>query len=485
MKRTKIVCTIGPASHTPAMLTKMIKAGMNVARLNFSHGSHADHAKLIRMIGRAAKKAGATVAILQDLQGPKIRVGELPKEGIKLVNGSMVVFTTAAVQGRPSTRLGESKIPVGYGKLHQDVKPGDRLLLDDGLLEVMVDKVVGRDMHCRVITGGVLTSHKGMNFPTATLSIPALTAKDKDDLAFGVRAGVDFVALSFVRSAKDVMQLRALIAKEEKRARIKRGSPIMIISKIEKPQALEHFDEILHVSDAIMVARGDLGVETPAADVPVHQKRMIEKCLMVGKPVIVATQMLDSMIKNPRATRAEISDVANAVIDHTDAVMLSGETASGAFPLAAVETMARTAEETEASSFDDLCIDIMGTEPTDPRMAIAKTAVMLARMTPAAAILSVSVTGRMAQRISRFRPEVPILVGTFDARVLRQLTLTWGVLPVLLRPTKDAQAAKKQLLAEAMKRKLFKKGADLLFVMGSVEHDAHGPKRLSLELFRS
>ncbi|MEK7073287.1 MAG: pyruvate kinase [Patescibacteria group bacterium] len=484
MKRTKIVCTIGPASKKPAMLEKMIKAGMNMARLNFSHGTHADHARLMKRVLQAAKKAGTTVAILQDLQGPKIRVGDLSKEGVKLVNGSEVIFTTASVQGRPSTRLGELRIPVGYKKLHQDVKPGDRLLLDDGLLEVMVQKVSGRDIVCHVVTGGMLTSHKGMNFPTATLSIPALTPKDKADVAFGVRAGVDYVALSFVRSAKDVMQLRALIAKEEKKARIKRDAPIMIISKIEKPQALDNFDEILDASDAIMVARGDLGVETPAADVPVHQKRMIEKCLTAGKPVIVATQMLDSMIRNPRPTRAEVSDIANAVIDHTDAVMLSGETATGAFPLQAVKIMAETAEETEKSRYDDVRIDIVGVEPTEAREAISKSAAVMARMTPACAILSVSVSGRMGRRLSRFRPEIPIVVGAFSPRVARQLALSWGVTPILLTPTKDATRAKKQLLKEAMKRKLCKKGNDLLFVMGSVERDAMGPNRLSLELFR-
>lgn len=476
MKRTKIVCTIGPASKKPAMLLKMIKAGMNMARLNFSHGSHSDHARLMRRVLQAAKKAGTTVAILQDLQGPKIRVGDLPKEGVKLVNGSQVIFTT----GTP----GKTKIPVGYKKLHQDVKPGDRLLLDDGLLEVAVQKVSGRDIICHVVTGGLLTSHKGMNFPTATLSIPALTPKDKADVAFGVRAGVDFIALSFVRSAKDVLQLRALIAKEERKARIKRDAPIMIISKIEKPQALDNFDEILDASDAIMVARGDLGVETPAADVPLHQKRMIEKCLTAGKPVIVATQMLDSMIRNPRPTRAEVSDVANAVIDHTDAVMLSGETATGAFPLEAVKIMAQTAEETEKSRYDDVRIDVVGVEPTEARMAISKTAATLARMTPACAILSVSVSGRMGRRLSRFRPEIPVAVGAFSPRVARQLALSWGVTPILLTTTKDPEGAKKQLVKEAMKRKLCKKGNDLLFVMGSVERDAMGPKRLSLELFR-
>lgn len=476
MKRTKIVCTIGPSSRNPKVLASLVRAGMNVARLNFSHGTAAEHTRLVGTIRRVSKTLKTPVAILQDLQGPKIRVGDLPKDGLVLKTGEDVIFT--------SGNAGRGKIPVQYARLAKDVSVGDRILLDDGLLEVRVEQKTGRDVRCRVVTGGRLTSHKGMNFPQTKLSVPGLTPKDKKDVALGVKLGVDFVALSFVRSAKDVESLRTVIAAEERKQRRRQDAPIMIISKIEKHEALTHFDAILAASDAIMVARGDLGVETPAEDVPLHQKKLITAALEAGKPVIVATQMLDSMIRNPRPTRAEVSDVANAIIDHTDAVMLSGETANGAYPVEAVQIMARTAEETEKSFYDDLRIPVEDVKPAEPRMAFSQSAAVLARITPAAAIISVSVSGRMGRRLSRFRPEVPLLVATFDPRVERQLSLSWGVAPVLLKPTRDPEKAKKAMLKEAQKRKFLKRGSDYLCVMGSVERDNKGPKRISLELFR-
>ncbi len=475
MKRTKIVCTIGPSSKSPRILDQLIASGMNVARLNFSHGSAADHTRIVNAIRRASKKRKTPVALLQDLQGPKIRVGDLPKDGIVLKAGEDVVF---------SATNGKGKIPVQYARLAKDVEVGHRILLDDGLLEVKVERITGRDVHCRVVTGGRLTSHKGMNFPQSRLSVPGLTAKDKVDVALGVKLGVDYIALSFVRTAQDIATLRAVIAAEERKQKKHGATPIMIISKIEKHEALTNFPAILEATDAVMVARGDLGVETPAEDVPLHQKKIIALALEAGKPVIVATQMLDSMIRNPRPTRAEVSDVANAIIDHTDAVMLSGETASGAYPVEAVKIMAKTAEETERSFYDDLRIPVEDVKPAEPRMAFSQSAAVLARITPADAILSVSVSGRMGRRLSRFRPEIPLLVGTFDPRVERQLALSWGVVPVLLKMTRDPNVAKKQLLKEAGKRKLLKRGSDFLCVMGSVERDRKGPKRISLELFR-
>ena len=350
-KRTKIVCTIGPASGDAQKLLALVNAGMNVCRLNFSHGTHADHAALIQRIREIREQTGEPLAILQDLQGPKIRVGDLPKEGVKLEIGKRIIFTTGAADI-------PEKLPVTYPRLHEDAKVGQTILLDDGLLSVKVTAVQGNDVICDVVNGGVLTSHKGMNLPETKTMISALSEKDREDVKFGVGQGVDWIALSFVRSAEDIRELRALIQSETQAQKIADETPIRIIAKIEKPEAIEHFDEILDAVDGIMVARGDLGIEIAAERVPILQKEIIRKCLDAAKPVVVATQMLDSMIRQPRATRAEISDVANAVIDHADATMLSGETASGAFPIDAVRTMASTIQEAEKSAYDDLPLRI-------------------------------------------------------------------------------------------------------------------------------
>src|SRR3989339_368436 len=346
-KHTKIICTIGPSSMDPEMISKMVRAGMNVARLNFSHGSHSDHANLISSIRRMAEETQEPIAIIQDLQGPKVRVGDLPEGGVTLDLGKQVVLTTDPDHGA-------DRIGVTYGGLHGDVQLGDRLLLDDGLMDIRVTGVSGRDIACQVVTGGVLTSHKGINLPTATLSIPAITDKDRDDIAFGVAQEVDWVALSFVRNAKEIYDLRYMIKElERKGGKASSDDPsVRIIAKIEKHEAIKNIAEIIEAADGIMIARGDLGIEMPAEEVPLIQKRIIDLCLEAAKSVIVATQMLDSMIRNPRPTRAEVSDVANAVIDHTDAVMLSGETASGKYPLEAVQTMARVAVEVEKSRSD-------------------------------------------------------------------------------------------------------------------------------------
>ena len=414
-KNTKIVCTIGPAANTPEAISAMIEAGMDVCRLNFSHGTYDQHAAMIVTIRAAAAKAGRHVALLQDLQGPKIRVGDLPQEGVQLVAGAETTFTTEHGAALP-------KITVTWEHLHEDLKAGDHVLLDDGLLDVEVLRVEGRDIVTRVITGGTLTSHKGFNLPTASLTVPAITDKDKEDLKFGVAQGVDFIALSFVRDAKDIKELRALIDAAGDRKDV----PIMIVSKIEKHEAIRNIDAIIAESDGIMVARGDLGIETPAEDVPIHQKRIIDKCRKAGKPVIVATQMLDSMIRNPRPTRAEVSDVANAVIDHTDAVMLSGESASGKYPLEAVATMARIVHETEASEFDDVDPH-QHAAVTTAEDAASEAAAVLASDAGAKAIIVSTVSGRAARVISRERPALSIHAVAADDRVVRQLALSWGV----------------------------------------------------------
>ncbi|OGL72821.1 pyruvate kinase [Candidatus Uhrbacteria bacterium RIFCSPHIGHO2_02_FULL_57_19] len=457
MKRTKIVATIGPASKDSKVLEAMIRSGMNVARLNMSHGTQADHRKLFAAVRGAARKLGEPVAILADLQGPKIRVGDLPKEGVQLKNGAIATFTTGAA--------GAGKIPVGYKRLHRDVKKGDRILLDDGLLEVEVREVRGRDIATKIITGGLLTSHKGMNCPTASLSVSALTPKDKADAKFAVSLGVDFIALSFVRRASDVRALRKIITAAEKS---KKGPPIMIIVKIEKHEALRNFNEILRETDAVMVARGDLAVETPAAEVPLHQKTIIGKCLAAAKPAIVATQMLDSMTRNPRPTRAEVSDVANAVIDHTDAVMLSGESATGKFPVEAVRTLASVAEKTESSVFDDLAVTVSRGDSNDTEEIVGETAGLLARTTKATAIVAASLTGETARQISRFRPELPVYVAASEERVLRQMNLSWGIRPFLLpliRPAKRGEIGERALLVLRKIRKI-KKGDRVILISG-------------------
>lgn len=407
-KHTKIVCTIGPASDSVDSLVQLVEAGMNVCRLNFSHGTHEQHAELIKRIREASEKTGEPLCILQDLQGPKIRVGELPETGIELVAGKPIVFTSGKAEL-------PKKIPVTYPNLHEDVKKGQRLLLDDGLLEVVVKSVKGEDVNCEIITGGLLKSHKGLNLPETDTQISAITDKDKEDIAFGVLQGVDWIALSFVRKPEDVQELRKLI-----------GDPgIKVIAKIEKPEAVANMDAIIAEVDGIMVARGDLGIEMPAEKVPVIQKELIAKCRLAGKPVIVATQMLDSMIKNPRATRAEISDIANAVIDHADATMLSGETASGAHPIEAVKTMAATIAETEKSKYDDVTPEMRKSE--QPEVAMTNIASILGRASSAKAIIVASLTGASARLVSRERPDQPIYVMTASDRVVRQLNVSWGV----------------------------------------------------------
>lgn len=429
-KRTKIVCTIGPASSSPEILRGLIAEGMDVARLNFSHGTYDEHAALIRDIRAASEALGRPVAILQDLQGPKIRVGALPKEGVRLEDGTRVTFTTGEAD------VATLRLPVTYERLHEDVKAGERILLDDGLLSATVIEVRGRDVLCEMVDGGLLTSHKGVNFPDSHLGVSSITEKDRADLAFGVAQGVDFVALSFVRTAAEVRELRGLIEAAEALPGFegRHAAPIRIIAKIEKREGVENFASILEAVDAVMVARGDLGIETDAASVPVVQKMLVARCRAAAKPVIVATQMLDSMIRNPRPTRAEVSDVANAVIDHADAVMLSGETAGGKYPLESVATMARIVRATEASPYDDV-------RPAARRAdgeADAWIAEALEASPDAKVVAVASPLGDLARAVSRFRPSAPILVASAEARVRRQLCLTWGAVPVALDAPHDA-----------------------------------------------
>ncbi len=458
-KRTKIVCTIGPASERLEILEEMIQAGMNVARLNMSHGSHKSHALLARNIRAAAKEANEPVAILADLQGPKIRVGLLPAEGISLKVGEKVTLTTSVTSS--GAARDSRKIPIAYRGFSKDASPGTRVLLDDGLMELKIETVRGNDATAKVITGGLLISHKGVNLPDVSVSIPAITAKDKEDAAFAVKQGVDFIALSFVRAASDVELLRRLVRKYNRRD----ASP-QIIVKIEKHEALKNFDEILASADGVMVARGDLAIETPAEHVPVAQKDIIAKCREAGKPVIVATQMLDSMIRNPRPTRAEVSDVANAVIDHADAVMLSGESATGKYPLDAVKIMAEVIRDVEKSRYDDIALCSELTSAISPKEAVETVATILARLSGAKAILADSLTGRTARMISKHREDVPVFVASPSARVARQMNLLWGVRPFVIPRAKSVDELIRKTLAAARRFDVGKKGDKVIFLSG-------------------
>lgn len=424
-KRTKIVCTIGPACESVEMLVKMIGAGMNVARLNFSHGSHENHTQLYNNIREASRITGEPVAILQDLQGPKIRVGVLPEEGVVLTAQATLVFDTALSQ-----YAGEA-IPVDYHELHQYLKAGERLLLSDGKMETKIVSVEGTRITTIVTAGGTLTSHKGINVPDSTLTVRAMSEKDKDDARFGLALGVDFIALSFVRSAEDILDLRAILGEEAKAKNISQTPPIKIIAKIERREAVEGIESILEVVDGIMVARGDLGLEIPGEQVPVIQKQLTMLGIEYHKPVIVATQMMDSMEHSPRATRAEVSDVANAVIDHTGAVMLSNESAVGEYPIETVETMARILVETEASKYDYLRLEIHETKGDDIRKIMEELGRLLAEKVGAAGIVLLESDEEQARMMSSFRPELPIFAFAHDERTVRQLNLNWGVIPLL------------------------------------------------------
>jgi pyruvate kinase len=422
MRRTKIVCTIGPAASSEERLQQLMQAGMNVARLNFSHGTHDEHEAVIERIRSSARSQEYPIAILQDLQGPKIRTGQLQGgKPVKLVDGAEITITNRPLTGDSQT------ISTTYQALPQDVKAGDRVLLDDGLIELRVLETNVTDVRCRIVHGGMLGEHKGINLPGVAVSAPALTEKDRDDLRFGVMHGVDYVALSFVRKPEDILEAKQLI----QQLQIERDGqaptiPIPLIAKLEKPEALACLDQILEVSDGVMVARGDLGVEMAPEKVPLIQKRIISKCNDLGIPVITATQMLESMMTNPRPTRAEASDVANAILDGTDATMLSGETAAGQYPIESVQMMVRIAEETEAGNRT-------AQQPQCKRLsqehAVSHAARALAEEASVQAIVVFTRSGASAHLISKDRPRVSIIAYTPSEIVYRQLALWWGVWP--------------------------------------------------------
>jgi pyruvate kinase len=460
MRRTKIVCTIGPATNSEAQLERLMRAGMNVARLNFSHGTQQEHEQVIERVRALSARLNCAVAILQDLQGPKIRTGALQdRKPVRLVDGTQVTITTRDLVGNGQF------ISTTYKDLPQDVKIGDRILLDDGLLELRVVGTNETDVQCLVIHGGILGEHKGINLPGVAVSAPALTEKDRDDLLFGIKHGVDYMALSFVRSPQDVREAKHLIQQYVTEVYGEEGERnIPLIAKIEKPEAVEQLDEILEVADGVMVARGDLGVEMPQEKVPLIQKRIINRCNERGLPVITATQMLESMVINPRPTRAEVNDVSNSILDGTDAVMLSAETSVGSFPIEAVQMMDRIALETETN------YHTAGPPIHKHRslaQAVSHAARALAEDTNVQAIVVFTRSGNTARLISKDRPRVPILAYTPSEHVYRQLALWWGVWPYRISmqgTTEDLIARVEQHLQED---KLVQQG-EYVVIMGGM-----------------
>ena len=440
-RRTKIVCTLGPASSSREGVRALIEAGMDVARLNFSHGSHEDHERTLDIVRSEAAAAGRVVPILQDLQGPKIRLGVVEGGGVLIHKGDPLVLTSDALDVSTARRA-----HVSYDALADEVSAGGRILIDDGNIELEVTRVDGTDVHTEVVVGGPIRSRKGVNLPQIKSSRPSLTDKDIADLEFGLGQDVDLVALSFVRRAADVADLVARIEAAGKRT--------PVVSKIEKPEAVEDFAAILELSDGVMVARGDLGIEIPMQEVPIVQKRLIRACLEASKPVITATQMLESMMDNPRPTRAEASDVANAVLDGSDAVMLSGETAAGKYPVRAVEVMDEIAASVERNRRvlgGREAIDVVTDRQARVTQAISFTSVRLAAETGAKAIACLTHSGSTARAVASFRPDVPIFAFTDDRGAMAPIALSWGTEPIHVpfkRHTDDGiQAVHEHLLA--------------------------------------
>ncbi len=465
LRRAKIVATIGPATRDPENLKKAIEAGLNVARLNFSHGTHSEHLAVIENLRKISMELKAPVTILQDLQGPKVRVGLFEKGAINLVPGQVVIVTIEEMLGR------EGLIPSDFKELCKACQPGNQILLDDGLIELKVLKVGEKSLEAEVIYGGILKNRKGMNLPGVNLPVDAMTPKDKEDLIFGLKNNVDFIALSFVRHGKDIRQLREMIESA--------GSNAKIVAKIEMLEALDNLEEIVRLSDVVMVARGDLAVEIGQSRLPRAQKRIISLCNELGKPVITATQMLDSMVENPRPTRAEITDVANAVLDGSDALMLSAESASGKYPFKAIRTMHEIILEVEKSeeSYYKISLD---NELLSTPAAIAASSALSALKLNASAIVCLTTTGKTAQIISSFRPKAQIIAITTEIDVLNRLEITWGLQTLLLKPYGSLNEVIQQVEKLLIENGLSKTGDRIIMTLG--QPVAEGGKTNSLHV---
>ncbi|MEB3340772.1 pyruvate kinase [Okeania sp.] len=469
VRRTKIVATIGPATNKPDMLRELIKAGATTLRLNFSHGTHEDHQRNIRLIRQISFELNQTVAILQDLQGPKIRLGKFETGSILLEDGDPFILTSHLMPGTQEISS------ITYEHLADEVPEGARILLDDGKVEMLVEKVdkAEKKLYCRVVVGGELSNNKGVNFPGVYLSVKALTEKDRIDLMFGLDQGVDWVALSFVRNPQDMIEIKQLIANA--------GKKVPVIAKIEKHEAIEQMEEILALCDGVMVARGDLGVEVPAEDVPLLQKRLISTSNRMGIPVITATQMLDSMANNPRATRAEISDVANAIIDGTDAVMLSNETAVGKYPIEAVKTMATIAKRIEQDVITCNVSSMNDTGQSIPN-GISQAVAQIAQQLDATAIMTLTKTGATARNVSKFRPKTPILAVTPHVDVARRLQLVWGVRPLLVLDLSSTGQTFQSAVNIAQEKELLFDGDLVVMTAGTLQGVAGSTDLIKVEV---
>jgi pyruvate kinase len=472
--RTKIICTLGPASGSREAIGAMLRSGMDAVRLNFSHGTHAEHLARLRILRQEAKMAGEPVSVIQDLQGPKIRIGELAAPSVELKPEQQITITTRPVRGDART------LSTTYRHLPKDVKKGDRVLVDDGKIELVVRSSGRNSVELTVVTGGTLTAHKGINLPGVKITAPSLTEKDKEDLEFAVEHGLDYVALSFVRRGADVALLRDLLSRRKRRT-----PKISIIAKIEKGEAVENIQEIIREADAVMVARGDLGVELPVEDVPLLQKMIVRRCNELGKPVIIATQMLESMIANPMPTRAEASDVANAVLDGADAVMLSGETAIGQYPVTVVQMMDRIIRKTEEQAgavrgFDPERLPL--THEYDP---LSLAACRLAYRLNVSAIVALTHSGLTAERLAKFRPPVRIIAVTDRERVMRRLNLIWGIRGLIVEDLKrDTDGTFGKIEEQLLRDGYVRKGETVVMLAGIPLFEGHPTNTIKVDKIR-
>lgn len=453
MRKTKIICTIGPSSDTVERLRQLMEAGMNVARFNFSHGTHEEQRVKFERVKQAREDLALPVATMMDTKGPEIRLRDFEGGRVELVSGQQFVLTTEEILGTAQ------RAAISYKNLKNDIEKGTTILIDDGLIEMTVEEIRGEEIICRVVNGGFVSNHKGVNVPGAVLSMPYISQVDREDILFGIEMGYDFLAASFVRCKEDVLEVRGILKEH--------GSDMKIISKIENMQGIQNLEEILEVSDGIMVARGDMGVEIPMERVPVLQKMMIKLANEQGKHVITATQMLESMIKNPRPTRAEATDIANAIYDGTTAIMLSGESAAGKYPVEAVQTMAKIAESAEKDIDYGYRMRTRGNEEaTDITTAIAHATCTAALSLKAAAIITVTLSGFTAEAIARFKPESPIIGCTVREKVCRGLNLLWGVTPLMIRQEDTAERLFAAAVSEAKKAGYIKAGDVVVITAG-------------------
>lgn len=465
MRKTKIVCTLGPATDSPEIMRELILSGMNIARFNFSHGTHEEHKKRLQLLRDTSAQLGIPVATLMDTKGPEIRLGNFKNHKAALERGNLFILTSDEVEGD------ENRVSITFKELAGDLKPGDKVLLDDGLIELRVQAIEGTNIICRVQNGGEVSDKKGVNVPDIALSMPYISARDREDLIFAVGQDFDFIAASFVRTAQDIVEIRKILDEQN-------CDNIHIIAKIENAQGVANIDDILRTSSGVMVARGDMGVEIPFEDVPVIQKKLIKKAYNAGKFVITATQMLDSMMKNPRPTRAEATDVANAIYDGTSAIMLSGETAAGKYPVESVKTMATIARRAE----DDIDYKkrFYGQEypaREDITNAISHATCTTAYDLGAAAIITVTSSGRTARMISRYRPLMPIIGCTYDEKVYRQMNMSWGVIPLMCQVKENTDELFEHAVKQAQKAGLVRSG-DIVVITAGVPLGVSGTTNL-------